>query len=207
MRALILAIWALLIAGTGAATAQQDYIVRPGDTLRIEVLEDPALNRNVIVLPGGRFSFPFAGTVQAGGRTLGQIEDAVSDAIAPNFATTPSVFVSVLSLRPSEPQATGSGAPAEPETIAVFFLGEVAEPGGKAVPPGTTFLQALALGGGFSNFAALKRVQLRRTDPLTGEQKLYVINYKALTRGARLIGNMVLQDGDVILVPERRLFE
>ncbi len=208
MKTLLLAIWAVLAAS--AAMAQSDYVVSPGDTLRIEVLEDTTLNRNVIVLPDGRFSFPFAGTVQAGGRSLGQIEAAVGSAIASNFAAAPNVFASIVSLRQAEParsSAARAPAPAPDPTISVFFLGEVASPGGQAVSPGTTFLQALALGGGFSNFAALKRVQIRRTNPATGAQTLYTINYNAVSQGAELRGNFVLQDGDVILVPQRRLFE
>lgn len=203
MRAFILAIFACVL-GT-AALAQQDYVVRPGDTLRIEVLEDTTLNRNVIVLPDGRFSFPFAGTVQAGGRTLSQVESAVASSIGSNFATPPNVFASIVSLRQADPD-TGGVIEAGP-TIDVFFLGEVAAPGKKELAPGTNLLQALSEGGGFSNFAALKRIQIRRTDPRTGAQALYTINYRALTRGAELRGNIVLQEGDVILVPERRLFE
>ena len=209
MKTFLVALWAL-VATAGAALAQGEYVVRPGDTLRIEVLEDTSLNRTVIVLPDGRFSFPFAGTVQAGGRSLTQIENAVGSAIASNFATTPNVFVSIASLREVEPAhvaAPRAAAPMPDPTISVFFLGEVNAPGGKAVPPGTTFLQALALGGGFSDFAALKRVQIRRTNPITGAQALYTINYDALARGAELRGNIVLQEGDVILVPQRRLFE
>jgi polysaccharide export outer membrane protein len=156
-------------------------------------------------LPDGRFSFPFAGTVGAGGRTLSQIERAVGSAIGSNFAAPPNVFASIVSLRQDEPRGE---VVADPEaSISIFFLGEVSSPGGKAVPPETTFLQALSLGGGFSNFAALKRVQIRRTDPETGAQNLYTINYNALSRGAEMRSNIVLQEGDVILVPQRRLFE
>ena len=205
MKAFILAFWAVLAANV--ALAQSDYIIRAGDTLRIEVLEDTSLNREVIVLPGGRFSFPFAGTVQAGGRTLGQVEAAIRNAIASNFAAPPNVFVSVNSLRQVEPRRGVARAPAPDPTISVFFLGEVTTPGSREVPPGTTFLQALSLGGGFSDFAALKRVQIRRTDPHTGQQTFYTVNYRALARGAAIRGNIVLQDGDVILVPQRRLFE
>lgn len=202
MRTLFAAFWMCLIAT--AALAQGNYQVRPGDTLQIEVLEDSSLNRSVIVLPDGRFSFPYAGTVRAGGRTLTQVEAALTSAIASNFAIEPSVFVSVANLRPREEQ--GEVAPPVLPTISIFFLGEVASPGEKSVPPGTTFLQALATSGGFSNFAAEKRVQLRRTDPHTGQQTVYQINYRALANGAQ--GNsVVLSDGDVILVPERRLFE
>lgn len=207
MRAFLLALGAVF-ALAGTAIAQQNYLVRPGDTLRIEVLEDATLNREVIVLPGGSFNFPFAGTVQAGGRTLDQVVALVANGIASNFTTPPNVFASIISLRQSEPaRRSGARTPAPDPTISVFFLGEFAAPGAKAVPPGTTFLQALAVGGGFSNFAALKRVQLRRTDPLTGVPSVITVNYRALTKGAQLNNNIILQDGDVILVPERRLFE
>jgi polysaccharide biosynthesis/export protein len=75
------------------------------------------------------------------------------------------------------------------------------------VPRGTTVLQALALSGGFTRFAATKRIQLRRTDPRSGQQNVFTIDYKAIERGESGIGNSVLADGDVIIVPERRLFE
>ena len=216
MRVFFLALWAVLLAGV--AYAQSNYVVRPGDTLRIEVLEDASLNRSVIVLPDGRFSFPFAGTVQAGGRSLGQIEASVGAAIASNFAAPPNVFISVQELRQPPAPTPGEIARAQvaaqrgllPDSgpsMSVFLLGEVLTPGPQDVPVGTTFLQALSRSGGFSNFAALKRVQIRRTNPTTGAQSLFTINYKDLARGAELNGNIVLQEGDVILVPQRRLFE
>ena len=156
MKAFFIALCMVLTAGIAAA--QDNYVVRPGDTLRIEVLEDGSLNRDVIVLPDGRFSFPYAGTVSAGGRTLGQIEAAVGSAIASNFSAAPSVFASIVALRPAAPRSTSNGAASSnAPTISVYFLGEVASPGGKAVPPGTTLLQALSVGGGFTNFAATKR--------------------------------------------------
>ncbi|MEO0369833.1 MAG: polysaccharide biosynthesis/export family protein [Pseudomonadota bacterium] len=216
MRVFFLALWAVLLAGV--ALAQSDYVVRSGDTLRIEVLEDASLNRSVIVLPDGRFSFPFAGTVRAGGRTLSQIETSIGNAIASNFAAPPNVFVAIQQLRPTPAPTAVEIARANaaarrgllPETgptISVFLLGEVNTPGPQDVPPGTTFLQALSRSGGFSNFAALKRIQVRRTDASTGAQSLFVINYRDLSRGSELTGNIALQEGDVILVPQRRLFE
>lgn len=186
------------------AAAQQEYQVRPGDTLTIEVLEDTSLNRSVVVLPDGRFSFPFAGTVQAAGQTTGEIEGAITQAIAPNFAVSPNVFVSA---QPGSAAAYASPGTGGVATIGVYFLGQVNAPGLIEVKRGTTFLQALAQSGGVTPFAATKRVQLRRTDPGSGAQKVYRINYKALTQGAALRRDIQLRDGDVILVPERRLFE
>ncbi len=73
--------------------------------------------------------------------------------------------------------------------------------------PGTTILQALSQSGGFTNFAATRRIQLRRTDRQTGRQSVVVINYKAIAAGAVVTNDFALADGDVIVVPERRLFE
>lgn len=193
------------IAAVTAVSAQGNYAVQPGDTLRIEVLEDPSLNRNALVLPDGRFSFPFAGTILAGGRTLSQVERAITVAISSNFAVEPNVFISVLQVQPES--ALGPAAALGPEAINVYFIGEVGAPGLRTLMGGTTFLQGLSQNGGFTNFAATKRIQLRRTDPTTGVPSVLEIDYKALTRGANFDQNVILQEGDVILVPERRLFE
>lgn len=193
--------------GPGAQAQGQGYEIRPGDTLGIEVLEDASLSREVLVLPDGRFSFPFAGSVQATGRTTDQVAAALRQGIASNFANEPNVFVSVRTLRPKDPVVPRSNAPVAAPVMNVYFLGEVNAPGVKAIPPGSTLLQAMSQSGGFTNFAALGRIQLRRTNPLTGQQTVNLINYKAISRGAALSQDIVLGEGDVILVPQRRLFE
>ena len=60
-----------LLAIQSLPAEAQGYSIRPGDRLRIEVLEDDSLNRSVLVAPDGRISVPLVGTVVAGGRTLG----------------------------------------------------------------------------------------------------------------------------------------
>lgn len=193
----------VLALTAGAAVAQSEYLARPGDTLVIEVLEDNSLNRSVAVLPDGRFSFPYAGTLPASGLTVGQIQSTITSAIAKNFAATPNVFVSIV---PGERIGGGQGS-ARANGLKVYFLGEFNTPGMAEVAPGTTVLQALAQSGGMTKFAATKRVQLRRTDPKSGRQSVTQINYKALSKGEALSADIRLKDGDIILVPERRLFE
>ncbi len=186
------------------AFSQSNYSIKPGDSLSVEVLEDPSLNRTLLVLPGGSVNFPFAGTIQVGGKSPLEVQQQITSAIASNFAARPTVFVSVNSVRPDE--VTEGFAPPATATIQVFMLGELNSPGPKSIEPGTTFLQAMSLSGGFTNFAATKRLQLRRTGP-DGRPAVYTINYRDLSRGSLLSSNVVLLDGDVILVPERRLFE
>ena len=188
-----------------APALAQNFRIRSGDTLQIEVLEDPSLNRSVLVLPDGSIDFPLAGTVPAAGRTVGELRQTLTSALADNFAAEPTVFVSVnqLAQAPEVPPAPEIDAP----TIDVFVTGEVAAPGRKVVPPGTTILQIIAEAGGLTRFAAERRVQLRRIDPQTGRVLIYFYDYDATGRRPGIPGGTPLAPGDVVVVPERRLFE
>jgi polysaccharide export outer membrane protein len=197
MKKFVLALCAVFVATIAAA--QSGYQIQSGDTLSVEVLEDPSLNRSVLVLPDGTISFPFAGSVRASGRTAGQVSSAITSGIASNFATQPNVFVTVETLR----ERSASTGPAQ---IDVFMMGEIASPGEKQLDRGTTLIQALATTGGFTSFAATKRILLRRTDK-SGKQSVMRINYKAIADGTAVGQDIRLRDGDVIIVPERRLFE
>ena len=178
----------LLVMSAVSVSAQADYRIRTGDVLQVEVLEDPSLNRAVSVLPNGQSSFPFAGKLR--------------DALASNFAAPPTVFVGV---QPRRDPLLPPTADREEPTIDVYFIGEVNQPGLVEVKEGTSLLQAVAVSGGVSRFAATKRIQLRRTGA-DGVQRVTILNYKALADGAAT-NDIELKDGDVILVPERRLFE
>lgn len=200
MKSFLFAIVSLLLTASVAA-AQSSYTVRPGDTLQVEVLEDPSLNRSVLVLPDGTISFPFAGSVQASGRTAGEIGSAITSGISSNFASQPNVFVTVETLNTA--RSTTSAGPA---TVRVYMMGEIGAPGEKKLRRGITLVQALAETGGFTQFAATKRIVLRRTNPRTGKASTYKINYKSIAAGGA--GRDIrLQNGDVIIVPQRRLFE
>lgn len=196
----ILALVAFVL-GSIPAAAQGNYLIQPGDQLAVEILEDTTLNRQVLVLPDGNFGFPMVGTVSAAGRTAEQIERSIASSIASNFSVTPTVFVSVVGLAPQAP-----GIEEADDSFVVYIVGEVNAPGPKAVLPGTTVLQLLSQSGGFTKFAATKRLQLRREDA-NKQQRLYKINYRAISRGAEISMDPRLVEGDVLLVPERRLFE
>ena len=195
------ALLATLLATTGAIA--QSYKIRSGDSLQIEVIEDPTLNRSVLVLPDGSINFPLVGTIPAAGRSVEAVKSDLSAALAGNFAAAPNVFVGVGTLAaPRAARAAGSGVA---RTISVFAMGEVNAPGKADVAPGTTVLQFLAQAGGFTRFAAQKRIQLRRTSK-GGAEEIYIFNYDG-TDGSSIGGSSRLQAGDVIVVPQRKLFE
>ncbi len=188
-----------VIAPATDGIAQDGYLIRPGDTLRVEVMQDPGLNRTALVAPDGNIAFPLAGSVTAAGRTLEQVQGDLADQLAANFAAKPNVFVSVEQV--AEPRASAGGTSRAAPTIEVYVMGEAANPGKLDVKRGTNALQAFAQMGGFSPFAATKRVQLHR------DGKIYTLNYDAIESGSSNAGTTLLQDGDVIVVPQRRLLE
>lgn len=204
----------VLLAALGALlpslAAAQDgaYALKPGDVVAIEVLEDPGLNRTALVPPDGRINLPLAGAIQAQGRTVEQVQADIASRLAPNFAAPPTVFVGVQSIFvPPQRPASAPSQPAPPPTIEVFVIGEAGAPGKLTLEPGATLLQAIAEMGGFTPFAATERLQLRRTDPATRRETVYPINYESIERGLSPNGGVTLVDGDVIVVPQRRLFE
>ncbi len=184
-----------------ASAWAQDYRVRSGDVLQIEVLEDATLNRSAIVLPDGQISLPLVGSVPAAGRSLAQVQEELTARLAPNFAAPPTVFVTLSALAERVPATA-----ATIRTIDIYVLGAANTPGKVDVKPGATLLQALAQAGGLSPFAAKKRVQLRRVDK-SGTEQVYKFDLDAIERGEAGGGATRLQSGDVIVIPQRKLFE
>jgi len=185
-RGALAALW--LVATPGIA---QEYRVQPGDTLRVEVVEDQSLNRTLLVSPDGRISLPGAGALRVNGLTIEQIQRALAQRLAPGFVNPPNVFVDIQALAPEDD---------DPVTT-IFVVGEANTVGRIELEPGTTLLQAFAEFGGFTNFAATKRIQLRRGS------EIYTIDYNKILDGSSRNGSVRMHEGDVIIIPQRKLFE
>lgn len=194
MRQVLLALLTLMLAAPMAFAQAAGYRIQPGDTLSVTVLEDETLNRQALVLPDGRISVPLAGSIRAAGQSVESVEKTIADRLSSNFAVRPNVFVSVTAVDE------------DALTFPIYVLGRVADPGIREVEVGTNLLQAIAVAGGLDRFAATKRIQLRRRNA-DGQEQIFTFNYKAVERGAAIESMITMREGDVILVPERRLFE
>lgn len=178
-------------------TVAQGYLIRIGDTLDISVLEDPGLNRQVLVRPDGRISLPLAGTLDAAGRTPEALQVDVRRRLASNFVEPPTVDVAVTGL---------STQPVEEAAVAtIYVVGEVNNPGSYDVELPIDILQALALSGGPGVFAARKRIQVRRRG--SDGETVFLFDYDSVADGTVPSPPISLVAGDVIVVPERGLFE
>lgn len=123
-------IYVAVILGAGSVAAQS-YHIRPGDILRIEVLEDPELNRSVLVTPDGRISVPMAGTMRISGQPVEAVQRGLAARLSASFANPPNVFVSVERLAERRPDMR---QPTEPKLISVFVMGEANKPGHFEIP-------------------------------------------------------------------------
>lgn len=191
-----------ILCMAGSAQAQTgtdgDYTLAAGDRIEINVLEDPSLNRQALIRPDGKISMPLAGTIEAAGRTPEEVQSLIRQRLAKDFIEPPSVTVSLLALGLEE---EGSLLPS------FYVLGEVARSGRYTFDEEkpVTVLQALSLAGGLDVFAARKRIQVRRYGAEGDTLRLF--NYDAVESGKELPPPFFIEDGDVIVVPERGIFE
>lgn len=181
---------------TPAANAQA---LKSGDSLSITVLQDPKLDRTVVVDPSGEIAFPLAGHIRARGLTPLALENILKNKLKNNYKDENlDVTVAVINA-PKE-------IPEDDLKPKIFITGEIIKPGSYVVRQKTTLMQAIALAGGIGPFAAKNRIQVRRKGP-SGDETIFMFNYRAYEAGNDLEGNITLRAGDVIMVPERRLFE
>src|SRR5665213_472674 len=183
----------LWIPGANAQT------LKTGDTLSVSVLQDPKLDRTVVVDPLGEIAFPLAGHIRARGLTPVALENILKSKLKGNYKDDNLDVTVALLNAPKD-------IPEEDLKPKVFITGEVVRPGSYVVRQPTTLMQAIALAGGVGPFAAKRRIQVRRRAP-GGDETIFMFNYKAYEAGADLEGNIMLRAGDVIMVPERGLFD
>ena len=188
---LVLAV-TILIGLCWHAAAQS---LQPGDTLAISVYQDPKLDRQVVVGPTGMISFPLAGQLKAEGMTPPDLEKALKSRLKGKYAGTLDITVSLLA----------TGKVDEEQKPRVYITGEVNKPGPYLLRPGTSVVQAIAMAGGLGQFAARKRIQVRRK--VNGVESTFVFDYAAFEAGKDGSGNVDLSVGDVIIVPEKGFFE
>lgn len=171
-----------------ANRAENDFVLGPEDVLEISVWRNQDLSRKeVVVRPDGKISMPLIGELVASGLDANQLANLIAERLK-EFKERPSVSVSVK----------------EVNSYSVYVLGEVAKPGKYQLKSHATVLQAVAVAGGFSIYAAKNKMQvLRRVGKEDGKPREIRIpaRYDDLVSGEGEIRNFILKTGDVVLVP------
>lgn len=191
----IIALTALVMAaslafGPGAARAEgirqaatdAAYQIGPEDILEISVWKNPELSKTVSVRLDGKISLPLIGDVQAAGLTPGELRDGIVERLK-EYQAAAVVSVIVQEIR----------------SYKVYMIGEVKTPGTYVLKSRTTMLQAIALAGGFTQYASKNSMTLVRRKEGGGEEKIKVRFDDLLSD--KKDGSVILKPGDTVFVP------
>jgi polysaccharide export outer membrane protein len=166
-----------------AKRVAEDYIIGPSDVLAINVWKDTELTRTVTVRPDGKISLPLIGELAVNGLTAPSVQRLIAQRLA-EYVSKPLVTVIVQ----------------EVKSKTYVVVGKVAKPGAYELGKPTTVLEAIAIAGGFLDFAKVSKVNIiRRRDG--GPSETLHFDYKKVIKGQNAEQNVELKSGDTIVVP------
>ena len=158
------------------------YLIQPGDILTISVWKEKDLQADMLVLPDGTLSFPLVGDIHAAGRTVPQVREEVVARLA-KYMPSPVVTVAVKQIQGN----------------VIYVIGDVNKPGAFVANSYLNVMQALSMAGGMTPFAADNSIQILRR--VNGKETAIRFKYGQVEDGEHLAQNIVLQAGDVVVVP------
>jgi len=169
-------------AETPGPQESPDYIIGPGDVLYISVWKDEALTGDVVVLPDGSLTFPLVGSVQASGKTVAELKKDLEVRIQ-RYVPDPVLTVAVKTVN----------------SMYIYVIGRVNNPGRFVLNAPTNVLQALSMAGGVNPFADNNDIKIMRSEG--SRTTVYKFRYNDVSKGKNLEQNITLKRGDVIIVP------
>ena len=151
---------------TGAYEGGTDYRLGAQDLLEVTVFGVPDLNRAVRVNSNGQISLPLIGGIQAGGKTIPELEKVIGESLEKSYLQNPQVTVFVK----------------EYTSQRITLQGSFKNPGIYPLTGKTTLLQSVAIGGGFAELAEPSRVVVFRM--VGGKKMAAAFDMDAISQGA-----------------------
>jgi polysaccharide export outer membrane protein len=184
---ILLTIALLAIQTTHASFAQdsptnQTYHIQPGDLLEVSVWKEENLVKQVLVRPDGGMSFPLVGDVQAAGKSVAELQELITERLT-KYIPDPVVTVATTKLDGNK----------------IYVIGKVTRPGEILANRNMDVVQALSVAGGMTPYAADNKITVLRRE--NGKQRSISFRYGDIEKGEDLEQNIILQSGDVVVVP------
>jgi polysaccharide export outer membrane protein len=174
------------VASSGSkkeSEADNSFIIGPDDVLAVSVWKEPEISRSIPVRSDGKITLPLVGELQAGGQTPRQLQMAIATRLQ-NYISEPEVTVMVQEVRSQR----------------FNVLGQVAKPGSYLVSNSARVLDAIAVAGGFRDFAKKKSIYVLRQNA-NGQQSRLPFNYAEVVKGKKPEQNVELKPHDTVVVP------
>lgn len=156
-----------------------DYVVGPGDQIRVQFFGKQSANYDLYVSRDGVLQVPELGPISVAGQSFSELKSDIARRVSDQMMGV-QAFVSMGELR----------------SIRVFALGDVRRPGSYTVSSLSTLTNALFVSGGIRKIGSLRQVQLKRAGETVAELDLYDLLLRGDTSA-----DARLQPGDVIFVP------
>jgi len=165
-----------------SAPDQERYRLGPEDVIEVSVWKEPDMTKTLIVQPDGKIFYPLIGEVRAVGKTVKELQEEISKRLE-KFVTDAAVTVILL----------------KTQHYKFFVTGKVNKPGEYLAGRPVSVLQAIAIAGGLSPFASPKNIKVVRKRG--GMDEVYPFNYKDVSKGLLMSQDIILEPGDVVVVP------
>ena len=162
-----------------------EFVIGVSDHLTLTVWKNPELSSSVVVRPDGTITLPLIGDMRAAGRSPSALRKAIQRRLS-TYVKTDSAVITL--------------AVTEVNSYHFTVTGEVARAGMFTSPRYVTLVEAIAMAGGFTRFAAADKMVVLRRGP-NGQSRRIPIAYSAITSGRSPRMNLVVLRGDSIYVP------
>jgi polysaccharide export outer membrane protein len=169
-------------ADSSAGVRTDSYVIGAEDVISVYVWKEPDMSKSIPVRPDGMISLPLIGEIKAVGYTPVQLQGVLADAMK-KYVSDPQVTVVVEKI----------------SSLSFNIVGEIGRPGYYPLTRRMTVLDAVAMAGGFKDFAKVKKVYILRT--VNGTEQRLPFNYKEVIAGKNPQQNIELQPRDTIVVP------
>jgi polysaccharide biosynthesis/export protein len=181
VRILFVCLTLLVFCSVGSAS-EKVYHIGPGDVIEISVWKDPELSRNLVVPPDGIISVPLIGSIDVTRLTVPELRKIATQKLSEFI---PDVTVTVMLV--------------EINSLKAYVIGKVNKPGEFPINLETNVMQILAQAGGLTPFASDGNIKIlrQRDNQITD----IPFDYGEVEKGKNLEQNIILQPGDVIVVP------
>jgi polysaccharide export outer membrane protein len=165
-------------SGVSAPVDPATFQIGPEDVIEIQVWKEPELSGQVVVRPDGMISVSLAGEIRAAGRTPDQLRETLAKEYG-EVLNDPVVMVRMAQIRSSK----------------YYVAGNVRNPGMYPLVVPTRVLEAIVMAGGTTEFADKKKIVVLRKG---GERTFF--NYNDVAKGKKIEENVMLDNGDFIIV-------
>jgi polysaccharide export outer membrane protein len=180
--ALLLCCSAAFSADLPSPALPEGYLLRPGDILQVSVWKETDLQGEVLIRPDGGMSFALAGELQAAGHTVAELTSMLQTRIR-KYIPDAVVTVAVKTVAGNR----------------VYVIGKVNRPGDFPLAGPIDVMQALTLAGGATPFANTNGIRILRRNG--DHQTSIAFHYNDIAHGRKLDQNILLQNGDTVVVP------